>query len=228
MGDCHPNQEIVSDISKQLSTAKSVVRQLYSRSEDHLARIKRILHDGTGSFSQVMADMKAQAITVRKDALAIEIALLKAMSDTDTWNMHTAPLSSPEVAEAKATGSDEDVTVARITNVKKEFQIGMLVDRDIPSKHFSRAVVVGYSNNRVVVCDPETSTTLQCNPCDLTRSPTFEPKFVLSEVRKRKREMLEDTIVGKPARSLTMMKATLSQLEAEIDELAAHRANAQD
>ena len=137
--------------------------------------------------------------------------------------MNTAPLSSPKVIDVKAVGDDEeDMAVARITNVRKEFRIGMLVDREIPSKRFSRAVVVGYNNNRVVVCDPETSTTLCCNPCDLTCSPTFEPKSVLTEVRKRKREMLEDTIVGNSARSLTMLKATLSQLHAEIDDLAEH------
>ena len=229
MGDRHPNQEVVSDISKQLSTAKAVVRQLFSRSEEHLSRISRILQDGTGSFSQVMTEMRTQAISVRKDALAIEIAILKAVGDIETWTMNTAPLSSPKVIDVKAVGDDEeDMTVARITNVREEFRIGMLVDREIPSKRFSRAVVVGYNNNRVVVCDPETSTTLCCNPCDLTRSPTFEPKSVLTEVRKRKREMLEDTIVGNSARSLTMLKATLSQLQGEIDDLAAHRTHAQD
>ena len=117
MGDCHPNQDVVDGILRQLADAHSIVRRLHTNGNAHLNQIKRILTDGKGSFPRVVADMKEHAVSVVQESTAAEAVLQKAMDDTNTWCLHTSPLSSAPSdlpllngAEKKVT-SDGDMTV---------------------------------------------------------------------------------------------------------------------
>ena len=51
----------------------------------------------------------------------------------------------------------------------------------------------------------------------------FESDSVVSDIRKRKHTVYSNSVSGKPARSLTLMRATVSQLKEEADKLTAYR-----
>ena len=131
MGDRHPNQDVVDGISRQLADAHSIVRRLHTNGNAHLNQIKRILVDGKGSFPRVMADMKEHAVSVVKESTAAETVLQKAMDDTNTWCLHTSPLSSApsnltRAGDAEtAVPKDEDMATTRVFNMKDKFRIGM-------------------------------------------------------------------------------------------------------
>ena len=134
MEDCHPNQEVVNGISKQLANAHLMVRQLYWKGDAHLNQIKRILGDGKGLFPCIMADMKMHAMSVVEDSLAVEMSLQKAMDDTKMWCMNTSPFTlaslvlPSDVGDNKKLSDEENIPVVQTFHIRKEFRIGMLVD----------------------------------------------------------------------------------------------------
>ena len=83
---------------------------------------------------------------------------------------------------------------------------------------------MGYQDGKVLVCDQVSSTTFVCDPCTLSRSPMFESDFVVAKSRKRKRATLQNSVSMKAARSLSIMKAAVTQLKDDASALASYRA----
>jgi len=102
------------------------VRQLYSRGDHHLSQVKDIVWKGNGSFQGVMTEMKKNASDVVNDALAIEIALLRTIEDTEACMSRVSSLSSPPSASSH---HDNIAKVGRKVDISEEFCIGMVVDR---------------------------------------------------------------------------------------------------
>ena len=109
--------------------------------------------------------------------------------------------------------------------MQDEFRIGMLVNCSSlkAAEILSHAVVVGYDDEQVLVCDQGSSTTISCDPCTLTRSPMFEADFVISETRKRRRATLENSVSMKASKSLAIMKSAVTQLKSDADALTTFR-----
>ena len=227
MDDQHPNLQMVTGVVDQLSGTRSLVRQLYLKGNEHLCRVKTIYREKNASFPVVMTEMKQHATDVIKDLLAIEMSLLHAIENAEVWMSSTGPLSAPPSrSHDSAQGSDRKKgEYIKKGVVEDEFRIGMLVNRSSTNaaEILSHAVVVGYHDGQVLVCDQSSSTTVSCDPCTLTRSPMFEADFIISETRKRRRATLENSVSMKASKSLAIIKSAVTQLNDDADALTAFR-----